>query len=627
MDYFGPMDAQVAQRADLRPIGCEQPWEALLCLPKIHIDKRGAYTSLHRAPQGRPCLIQAKIINAVGFDSEDRVTKSPYPAYVQVELRIDDEYVKTRFYRASTSEILEMADEKVILDATIEHRGRFWAIKSPSISAVTGRVEPVYTGVSGQLAGDIIRSAVSQAIEDDLWHDAVKAIEQIPAVMEVLSAARRTPMWLLQGLHQPKSLMQADEALGLARVATVAEVKAHAKPTRCPLPSPYSIDDALIELVQAQSETLSQSQRKALNRIRLACNAARPAHILLNGDVGSGKTLVFLLALAAIANASRGRVAVMAPSDLVARQIHEQATLRFPHLAPCLVSGDPKSDATEEQLQSAQMFVGTQALLSRRLPTFEALVVDEQHKLSVDQRTALLASHTHIIEASATPIPRTLALALFDGWTNAVIEAGHVNKTIINHVLVGDEREVAALLVRKHLQAGRKVIFLYPTVNGKETGVKSKGEALAARFEGKVAVLHGKLKPQEKVEALDSFRTGEKPIIVSSTAIEVGVDVPDVGLMVVTGADRFGVAQLHQLRGRLVRNGGEGDFAMLTSKTISKTTRRRLEAVAQTNDGFALAQKDLELRGFGELLGEAQVGDATTLFKLARLGAADFIST
>lgn len=619
------MDTQVEKRTDLSPVGCNEPWEALLCLPKIHVDRRGAFASLDRAPQGRPCLLRGRVINAAGYDRDDKFTASPFPAYVKVEMAFEDVTAKVRFYRAKPYEFEELIGSNLVIEASVEDCGKFWAVRSAEFSRITGSIDPVYTGVPGQIAGEIIQAAVQQAVENELWVPAVEAIEAIPAIMEVLAKAGRTPLWLLQSIHQPKTLAAADEALFLAREATVEQIKSHSKPSRCALPSPYTLDDALVELVKAQPETLSQSQRTALNKIRLVCNEARPAHILLNGDVGSGKTLVFLLAIAAIAKASGGRVAVMVPSDLVARQIHDQAKQRFPDLQPCLISGDPKSDASQELQDASRLFVGTQALLSRKLPAMEAVVVDEQHKLSVEQRSALLASHTHIIEASATPIPRTLALALFDGWTNAVIERGPVDKKIFNHVLDGEDRDEAARLARKHLQCGHKAVFLYPTVNGKETGVKSKGEALAARFPGKVAVLHGKLKPKEKIEALQSFRSGEKPIIVSSTAIEVGVDVPDVGLMVVTGADRFGAAQLHQLRGRLVRNGGEGDFVMLTPKKIAKSTRRRLDAVAQTNDGFKLAQKDLELRGFGELLGERQTGGATTLFKLARLDAADFI--
>jgi ATP-dependent DNA helicase RecG len=274
-----------------------------------------------------------------------------------------------------------------------------------------------------------------------------------------------------------------------------------------------------------------------------------------------------------------------------------------------------------------RLFVGTQSLLSMPGLDLAALVVDEQHKFSVDQRARIAGQHTHIIESSATPIPRTLALALFDGWDYALIRHGPTSKTITNHVIPEKARQQARELVQKHLRASRKVIFLYPSVNGKAgSSVMSRGKALQEWFAGKVGIIHGKLKPQEKIDAIARFRDGTTSILVASTAVEVGVDVPDVGLMVVSGADRFGVSQLHQLRGRLVRNGGEGDFVMMTPASVSKATLERLNAVAQNNNGFDLAQRDLELRGFGNVLGDMQTGDSTTLFKLARLEPADFFA-
>jgi ATP-dependent DNA helicase RecG len=150
-------------------------------------------------------------------------------------------------------------------------------------------------------------------------------------------------------------------------------------------------------------------------------------------------------------------------------------------------------------------------------------------------------------------------------------------------------------------------------------------ERLEKSLPGQVVAIHGTLKGDEKEKAIAQFASGEKPVAVVSTVIEVGVDVPDVGCMVVNGADRFGVAQLHQLRGRLVRNGGRGDFVMMTEKVPSKFTRQRLEAVRDTPDGFALAEQDMLLRGFGDVLGDSQHGSTETVFKLARLKPEDFL--
>lgn len=225
--------------------------------------------------------------------------------------------------------------------------------------------------------------------------------------------------------------------------------------------SHVNIDGDLIRLVHAQPEILSHGQRVALNRIRQAVISAL-VRVLLNGEVGSGKTLVFLLALASVAQASGGRTArSYSPVDLVAAHIDRAAMARFPHLCPSLVTG-----GTDTFQEGTQMVVGTQALLNRVAtiaPTpLAMLVVDEQHKFSVDQRNGLVGPGTHVIEASATPIPRSLALALFDGWVEARIPDRPVAKTIHSHLCTDAEKKRVELLIKSHVQAGRKAILLYP---------------------------------------------------------------------------------------------------------------------------------------------------------------------
>jgi ATP-dependent DNA helicase RecG len=191
-------------------------------------------------------------------------------------------------------------------------------------------------------------------------------------------------------------------------------------------------------------------------------------------------------------------------------------------------------------------------------------------------------------------------------------------------MVMNEDRRKVSGLVRSHLMNGRKVIFLYPKVRGEGASVKGAGERLAEHFPNQVGVLHGQMKSDAKNAALQCFSSGEKPIIAASTAVEVGVDVPNIGLMVVSGADRFGVAQLHQLRGRLARNGGAADFVMVLSKRPSRSTEQRLQALCEHPDGFSLAERDMEIRGFGDVLGDFQIGRAMTTFKLTRLEVEDF---
>lgn len=607
----------------LKPIGCTDAAEALLCLPKLHIDKSKVHAEIESAPLERPALFVGLLIAIRGLDADGRTTRSPFPRSIELSLEFGcGTVVKTRLFGGRSDEINALIGTHLVLEAVARKSSYGYALYGAAFSTVSGKIEPQYVGVGGQVSGEKIKNAIEQALNiPGLLENAARIIESSSPVLAMLRANGMSAKQLLLDLHAPVTLQDADKALQLARACTVHEIRhLAASNISNPEPASYNIDDALITLVKAQKETLSLDQRRALNEIRLQVNSIRGARILLNGDVGTGKTLVFLLAIAAIACASAKKVAVVVPNDLVARQIHAQAVARFPALCPELViagSQPPRADSL--------MHIGTQALFGHAdCMDLEALVVDEQHKFSVEQRGLLARRNTHVIEASATPIPRSLALAIFDGWKQVRIVNGPAAKTISSTVATDEDRARVANLIRTTLKNGRKVIFLYPKVNGEGQSVRAAGERLGKHFPGKVSVLHGQMGSEQKTAALDAFAQGQRPIIAASTAVEVGVDVPDIGLMVVSGADRFGAAQLHQLRGRLARNGGRADFVMMLDKKPTKQTMQRLQAVCDHPDGFSLAERDMEIRGFGDVLGEFQTGKSLGTFKLPRLEVADF---
>ena len=623
----------MGDRADffaLPCLGCRNAAEALLCLPKTYIDKTRAHERIHRAPAERAALFQGKLVRCRGLNADGQATRGLFARFARfahsVELTVDfadASAMRVRLFGARIEELAALVDQTIVLQACARPLANGpTSLHGATLAAVTGCIEPQYVGVPGGISGQKIRCAVHAALGIEGSLDQAALLLQGNAPIEsVLHEHGITARALLQDLHRPATLRAGDTALAIARACVVREIRSAAVASRVVAePCPYDIDQHLIALVAAQKETLSQDQRRALNAIRLQVNDRRGARILLNGDVGTGKTLVFLLALAAIASTSGKRVAVVVPSDLVARQIHAQAQARFPQLQPCLVmagSGDVPDDSL--------MLIGTQALFHRAEHLeLEALVVDEQHKFSVAQRTVLARGHTHVIEASATPIPRSLALAIFDGWMQVRIVNCPVQKTIVSRIAMPESRRKVVALAHAHLQRGHKVVFLYPKVDGQGATVRAAGERLDKHFQGKVTVVHGQMGRDAKESALKAFASGERPIIAASTAVEVGVDVPDIGLMVVSGADRFAVAQLHQLRGRLARNGGKAHFVMMLDKKPSKLTELRLRAVCQHADGFSLAERDMELRGFGDVLGDLQSGQSSATFKLPRLQVADF---
>jgi ATP-dependent DNA helicase RecG len=348
---------------------------------------------------------------------------------------------------------------------------------------------------------------------------------------------------------------------------------------------------------------------------------------LLQGDVGSGKTVVALYALLrAVESGKTG--ALMAPTETLAEQ-------HFLTLEPictelgvrtALLTGSVKGD-----VEGAQILVGTHALIQEGVDLSElaVAVVDEQHRFGVEQRGALSAGRSpHVLHMTATPIPRTLALTVYGDLSVTEIAKPPANRKPIVTSWVTDERGPEAYRrLRKHLDAGRQAYVVCPLIEQSETSQARAAEAEAERLrrgelrDYRVGLLHGRLRPSERRQLMAHFKARELDVLVSTTVIEVGVDVPNATIMIVQEADRFGLAQLHQLRGRVGR-GAEQSYCLLVSRAKEELTdnaRERLQALVETTDGFELAEKDLELRGEGQLLGTRQAG--LSEFRFTRLRA------
>ncbi|KAE8574136.1 hypothetical protein XENTR_v10025004 [Xenopus tropicalis] len=605
----------------LLSLGCTSNAHALLVLPRGYIDTRFHRRTLATLTQGEKVLISARLESWTGIDKNSNVSSSPFPDQLRVNVVLDcGARLGFRVF-SKVQEWLEILREKPreiqFIAALVVHPQFGASLTQVALGACTNSVTVHYAGKPGA-SGELIQHTIAglRGAQECVMQAAKLMMEQRGVVATLRQHGYTEVRAFIRDLHFPSAPEAGYRALAAARAAAIAEVHGllPIPPVRAPLG--YDLDKHLIEAVKAQPEQLSKEQRWALNQIRVSMLAGKGSRILLNGDVGTGKTLVFTLAAGAVGRACNEPVAIMAPSDLVARQIYENAVKRFPDLEPLLVIGGSNDN------RPSKFYVGTQALLARSLPKLALIVVDEQHKFSVAQRMALAHDETHLIEASATPIPRSLALALFGEWTNVQIKTPPVERHITSRWLSEEERRQANLIVRQHLDAGRKVMYLYPSVKG--DGLLNAAERLKQAFPGKVVAMHGQC--NEKLAALESFKSGATPIAAVSTVVEVGLDVPDIGVMVVNGADRFGMAQLHQLRGRLMRAGGAGDFILYTkTKKLAVPTRRRLEAICSTSDGFTLAEADLAIRGFGELLGECQAGAASQLFKLTDLKPEDFL--
>lgn len=610
----------------LAAMGIQSACESLFVLPKEYVDLRRPHVKLSLMPfDDKLRFFEAEIVSKVALGKDRLPTRSPYPASLTLVFQFKDGLRAEVRIVGKTSEWLQIQihDRLSFISRLSSGFQGCLKFKTIELMSATGRAKAVYAGISGKIAGAVIERAAFEAASNPMYvRDAAKLINENRFVSKLIRGNGYPSIeTLLFDLHRPLTPESGIRALETARMVCIEEVRSFSRiANRGGDAELLNIDVALTKRAKEQPEKISPGQGHALNVIRRTIKTQKAARILCNGDVGSGKTLVFMLVAASIADHGR-RSVILVPSELVARQIYAQCKTRFPELCPALITAGYAPPTAE-----ARILVGTQALLNAEgLGEIGLLIVDEQHKFSVAQRTALADGNTHIIEASATPIPRSLALALFDGWTEATIVGMPMEKRIHSHLYIKTERAPIVNAVNAAIGRGEKVVFLYASVGNGESSCVKAAERLSAHFVDKVGLVHGKMKAAAKEAVMNDFKSGARPVLVASSVIEVGVDVPNITVFVVNQADRFGVAQLHQLRGRLVRNGGVGDFFMLTDKKASKDTLERLVAVRNTCDGFKLAERDLEIRGFGEILGETQSGATETFFKLPRLTPADFV--
>lgn len=410
-------------------------------------------------------------------------------------------------------------------------------------------------------------------------------------------------------------------------------------------------DGLVDQFIKSLPFELTSGQKKAVNEILNDMSSEHPMARLLQGDVGSGKTVVAcIMLLAGIENGYQG--AFMAPTEILAQQHYNNLVewLTPLGLSVGLFLGSQGKKVREKFRQDlingqTNIAVGTHALIQEGVEfnNLGAIVVDEQHRFGVKQRNFLKkkSQNPQILTMTATPIPRTLAMTVHGDLDLTIIDELPKGRLPIITSLTSSHRGVYDLIT-KEVNAGRQAYFVYPLIDESETLSAKAATIEAERLQNevfpqyKIGLLHGKLKNDEKEQIMADFKGKKYDILVSTTVVEVGVDVPNATVMVIENAERFGLSQLHQLRGRVGRSALQS-YCVLVSASRSQETRERLNIMTQTNDGFVIAEKDLQLRGPGEFLGTRQSGlpdliisdivrDAKIL-ELARNEAIDFVKT
>ncbi len=370
---------------------------------------------------------------------------------------------------------------------------------------------------------------------------------------------------------------------------------------------------------------LTNAQKRVIKEIRKDLRVGQQMNRLLQGDVGSGKTMVSLLVmLLAIDNGYQA--ALMAPTEILATQHFEtiEEQLRDMNLNVALLTGSTKTAERKElheKLLSGELniLIGTHALLEDKVKfqNLGLVVIDEQHRFGVAQRSKMWKKNTlppHVLVMSATPIPRTLAMTLYGDLDVSVIDELPPGRKPIqtNHFFERSRLKVFGF-IKNEIQKGRQVYVVYPLIEESETldlkNLDEGYESIKRAFpEFQVSVVHGRMKAADKDFEMNRFVKGETQIMVATTVIEVGVNVPNASVMVIENAERFGLSQLHQLRGRVGRGAEQSYCVLMTGEKLSKEARTRMETMVRTNDGFEVAEEDLKLRGPGDLMGTQQSG-------------------
>lgn len=651
----------------LNKLGIYTAQDLIMYFPKKHIDY-SSRTLIKHLKEGENTTIFGYIKSVSAFNTKNKLS------VVKVAVTDESGRLELSFFQAKSNRfMLERVKAQFPVNAGIMVSGTVkrssydgkLTFDKPNYSIMTGefledkntnlnlaRIVPIYT-VCEDLSIKVLRRAIYNAINiykneiENIVPDYIRekygildkkiAVEQIhfPESIELLEQARFSLIFEELFLIQLK-LVRLREQNSNSHCALALKIKEQGIVRKF-------IDNLPFEL--------TGGQKKAVNEILNDLNSDIPMARLLQGDVGSGKTVVAtIMLLAGVENGYQG--ALMAPTEILAQQHYNnlQQWLTPMGISVGLFLGSQGKKIREKfrtDLRNGQMniAVGTHALIQEDVDfnNLGAIVVDEQHRFGVKQRNVLKkkSQNPQMLTMTATPIPRTLALTVHGDIDLTVIDELPKGRKPIKTSLVTSHRGVYDL-IKQEIEAGRQAYVVYPLIEESETLSAKAATIEAERLQNevfpqfKIGLLHGKLKNDEKEQVMADFKDKKYDILVSTTVVEVGVDVPNATVMLIENAERFGLSQLHQLRGRVGRNDLQS-YCILHTSTKSQETKERLNIMTQTNDGFVIAEKDLQLRGPGEFLGTRQSGlpdliisdivrDAKIL-EMARNEAIDFVKT
>jgi ATP-dependent DNA helicase RecG len=629
--------------ADLERVGLRTVEDLLLRFPLRYEDRAGLTTIAALRP-GHTATVVGDVLS-----SGIRPTRRPSFRLFEVVIRDASGAVRAVFPNQSFLKDVFHPQQQVVFYGPLDYRGGGLQFTNPEYEIVrgdrddssgpnddthihTGRIVPIYEKV-GSLTTRMQRSLLHQLtgmLPDDLP-------DPLPAsVCKGLSLPTRREAILLTHFPPPGTsiddlnnfrteaqrrlifeeffLFQAGLVLRKRRQADLQKAR------------PVVVDDRIrASARKALPFKLTAGQKEALREIVVDMQRPAPMHRLLQGDVGAGKTIVALLA-AVVAMENGFQVAFMAPTEILAdqhymtiRRLLESSRFRVASLTGSVTAARKRAVLAEIASGTTHLVVGTHALVEGAVEFKELglIVIDEQHRFGVMQRANLRAKglRPDVLVMTATPIPRTLALTAFGDLDTSVIRELPPGRVPIHTIAAPDSRrDDAYARVRRELEQGRQAYVIYPLVEGSEKVDLRAATEMAQTLqdivfpEYRIALLHGKMKSDEKDQVMAAFARGDVHVLAATTVVEVGVDVPNATIMVVEHAERFGLSQLHQLRGRVGRGAHASTCVLMYQAPLTEQGRARIDALTTTNDGFVIAERDLVIRGPGDFFGTRQSG-------------------
>lgn len=608
----------------LTSLGVKEPWQTALYLPNTWQDLRSPlaewdmYSLLQY--EGRAVLLQGYFGSPESRFNSRNIPQMSCPFYDARRLG------SVRFYvfgdsRDMQEDIESRQGNLQYLYAEISSlNGKVLLNKAEIIEPDwVGKMRPVYAGKPRVITPETVRDRIGGLLIESIPKAAAFICNEIDLCNEdavrYLGVNQDTSLErILYRAHHPVNLAQGKKAqLFIERLAAYRAIQVARKQipdTYEPVnvPGPFTDWSAL---ESGLPFNLSPKQRLAVDEIVEDLKQSKPMRRLLSGDVGFGKTAVFGVASMALYKAG-GRVGLLMPSQTLAEQAYRELTSYWPDEAAgfCLVKEDTDKDL---DLKPYRYLIGTTALLFRDAGAFQLVIVDEQHKFALEQREQLAGMGCHLLEATATCIPRSQALIQFGGFKQTILDEAPIKKDVKTVIRYEEDRKALFMDVKETLAAGDQVLIVYPKKRTKEEDmeaaaagsgviedVEAAAEAWEKGFPGQVRLVHSDRPGAENEKALADMRDRKASILVGTTVVEVGVNIPNLRRVVVVHPHRFGLSTLHQIRGRVARTGGKG-YCDLYLPEVPKSGIERLQILERTNNGFEVAREDLRLRGCGDL--------------------------